>query len=271
MLDLLTLSIMLLFLIHFYLFKYKQYNLWFKLNKSEANISEYNHVYTPGSNSVLEKNIDVAHKMKANHIIEIINYNEDETILDVFDENKNLVYHFFCPKYLLFSSQFNNTHHLQLNKRYSFFLSSVGENRLITFRQVSYDKVNNIPYLCKPSEITYYQEEDTIEDDFEEMLEECEYMKANIYDNWPQSGLLMEAKLTIPEDERLLFITTVKPGLQSIEIISAEESYYLPISQGNKYYTHYLESDNNKNIIIRERISAISKNSIIAPFCIIYL
>lgn len=121
MLDLLTLCLLSIFLIHFYLFKYKQYNLWFKLNSHEANINEFNNVYTPASNSVFKKDIDVAHSMKPNHIIEIVNYRPEETVLDVFDANKELIYHFIDPKYLLFSSHYNNTYYLEANKKYSFF------------------------------------------------------------------------------------------------------------------------------------------------------
>ena len=260
MLDLLTLCLFTVFLIHFYMIKYKEFKPWYKLNEHEAVVSEFNHIYTPSDSKLFDKTIDTAHEMKKNHIIEIINYGQDESYLDIFDDQKRRIYHFFCPKYLLFSSQYNHTHYLENGKKYSFFLTTISPENLITFRQATFDKIKAPPYLSKESELVYYRSESNLYiDNIIKELKAKNYQithidKAKVENNWPHGGSIYKYKTTLFPGKRILIVGTIKSSTQSLEILTDEDKYFFPI-KGDKIYTHWLVNENpdNLNISIIER------------------
>jgi len=249
MLDLLTLCLFVVFLIHFYMIKYKEYKAWYKLNENEAIVSDFNHVYTPSDSRIFDSNIDTAHEMKKNHIIEIINYGDDECYLDIFDDQKRIIYHFFCPKYLLFSGQYNHTHYLENNKKYSFFLTTIAPENFITFRQVTFDKIKVLPYLSKENELVYYHSDNNLYID--KVIRE---LKANNYhikkiekskleNIWPHGGTIYKHHMVLNKKERILIVGTIKDTTQSLEILTDEDKYFFPI-KGDKIYTHWLVNEN---------------------------
>lgn len=270
MLELLTICIFTVFLVHFYFIRYKEYQLWHKLNDKEAYISEYNHVYTPSKSLPLLGKIETAHKMEKDNIIEIVNYNENEVILDVFDERKNLVYQFFSPKYLLFSAGYSYTHSLEIDKKYSFFLTSIEEKCLATFRNVKYNKIKPQNILSPYQDLVFYQEDEEIMKKIINRYSNNRIERANIKDSWPQSGVVMEKDIYLRRGERVLLLTNNKNKiLQTMEIITDNDSYFLPILGNNKLWSHWLTTENDTKITIRERLNNISKNSIFNPFLLI--
>lgn len=240
--------------------KYKEYKTWYKLNENEAIISDFNHVYTPSDSSYFGATIDTAHVMKKNYIIEIINYDEDECYLDIFDDQKKRIYHFFCPKYLLFSGQYNHTYHLENNKKYSFFLTTISPKNFITFRQTTFDKIKVLPYLSKENELIYYQVDNNLY--IEKVIKE---LKANNYhikkidksrpeNIWPHGGTIYRHNMVLKNGEKILIIGVIKNSTQSLEILTEEDKYFFPI-KGDKIYTHWLVNDTIDllNITIIER------------------
>lgn len=141
----------------------------------------------------------------------------------------------------------------------------------MTFRQVTFDKIRAPPYLSRNEEIVYQTEDNIIATKYSKLLAKHKYFRAKIYSNWPQSGLIMEARVSLTTGQKILIITTIKGPSQTLEVKSYEEDYYLPIDLDANFYTQLIETDNNKNIIIRERILGINNNSKIIPFYIVVL
>lgn len=266
MLDLLTLCLFTVFLIHFYMIKYKEFKPWYKLNNNEAIISDFNHVYTPSDSKIFDSDIDTAHVMKKNHIIEIINYGEDECYLDVFDDQKRIIYHFFCPKYLLFSDQYNHTHYLESDKKYSFFLTTISPENFITFRQSTFDRIKAPPYLSKENALVHYQSDDNLYiDKVIKELKNNNYQIQNIdkikgENIWPHGGTVYKHHMILNKGERILIVGTIKDSTQSLEILTDEDKYFFPI-KGEKIYTHWLintEPENIQVLIIERNINLFS-------------
>ena len=266
MLDLLTLSLFTIFLIHYYIFKYKEYQIWHKLKDYETSVSEYNHIYTASSNMLFEKNIETAHEIKKNKIIEIINYGSDECWLDVYDENKKRIYHFYCPKYLLFSANYNQTYSLVAGKKYSFFFINIKGQCPLTFRQVDYHKIRVKGNLSKPSNLIVYE----VKNNFNKILQEIskkyniKYIKKlEIKSKWPSDYYIAEGIL--PPYSRAFLIASPKPGVQNIELISQNESYYFPM-ENSKNYCVLLETQGDQLLIVErcyQLISSVSYTSIV--------
>lgn len=264
MLDLLTLLLFVLFLVHFYLFKFKQYLWWHKLNEDEAFISEYHHIYTPSASLPMQQQIESAHEMKAGHIIEIINYGQEEVTVDVFNDKKEMIYHFFCPHKLLFSGEYNHTHYLPLGKKYSFFMSSVQAQCPLTFRQVPFEYIKAPESLSQESEIIHYQEDNIMHNYI--LAAKKKYalkniQKANVKSAWPAAGVIMEISFLLKAGISSLVLTTNKNCEQSIEIIQSQESYFIPITENNKIWTHWLTSEEDTYITIIERCHNLNKYS----------
>lgn len=274
MLDLLILFLALLLLTYFYLIKYKQFLPWYKLNEQEAIVSEFNHVFTPSSSNFMDKAIETAHEMKKDNIIEIINHAEDETYLDIFDEQKRRIYHFFCPKYLLFSGQYNHTHFLENGKKYSFFLTTINPHNLATFRQATFDKIKAIPYLSTEKELIYYQNDEEryitkVIDDLKQKnyrIKDIERIKGK--NMWPHGGTIFSKNLVLRTEERILIVSTIKNSIQSLEIITDEDKYFFPI-EGKKLFTHWLVNDNQEPLtmsIIERNVNLYTNNSYLVIF-----
>lgn len=252
MLEILILSFFVILLTYFYMVRYKNYLTWHKLDNNEAFISDFNHVYTPIGRRNKES-IDISHEMKENQIIEIINYGNDESYIDVFDENKRRIYHFFCPKYLLFSEKYQGTHYLESKKKYSFFLTSISENNLMTFRQAIPTKIKRPPYLSKECDLIYYQEKNNIYlDNILKELKENNYkikkiIKIEGINIWPHGGTVFKKTVTLNMFEKVLIAGTVKDSIQSLEILTEEDKYFVPI-KGNKIFTHWIHNENFESL-----------------------
>lgn len=273
MLDLLTLLLFTIFLIHFYLFKYKRYLWWHKLKENEAFISEYHHIYTPSVSLPMQQQIESAHEMKAGHIIEIVNYGQEEVMVDVFNDKKDIIYHFFCPHKLLFSGEYNHTHYLPLGKKYSFFMSSVQAQCPLTFRQVPFEYIKAPESISKESEIIHYQE-DNIMNSYILTAKKKYHLKniqkANIKSAWPAAGVIMELSFLLKAGNTNLVLSTNKKCEQSIEIIQQEESYFIPIEENKKIWSHWLKSDKDTYITIIERCHNVNKNSNLNLLTLLY-
>jgi hypothetical protein len=257
MLDLLTLIIFTIFLVHFYIFKYKEYQIWHKLREEEASVSEYNHIYTPSKNMPYDNELETAHIMNKNKIIEIINNSEEESWLNVYNEKNVRVYHFYCPKFLLFSDHYNGTHYLSAGEKYSFFYHHIKATCPITFRQVDYYKIRNEHSISLPSDILDYQNKHDFEPFFNNIRTKYtikSIIPLVIKSSWPDNYFLAEGVLQA--NKRAFLLVSPKPGTQNIELLNEEESYYLPINE-NKTLSVLLETDKTSLSII-ERCQQIS-------------
>jgi hypothetical protein len=98
--------------------------------------------------------------------------------------------------------------------------------------------------------------------------------EAKYFSDWPNSGIYQMLDMEVPENYKLLIMTTNKNRykiFQNIEINTENDCVLYPIEGYDDFWYIIIDNDYNRNIKIYERIYNITSSSNIIPLHILII